>query len=93
MQNFIVNLECKGSDSFYANKASNSVNLDITTKLKHTLEIVADIKSEYSIGLIVGSSGSGKSTLSQKMFGADCLKETLDGSTAVIDQFFRRYDL
>lgn len=87
MQDFIVNLSCKGSDSFYANKAANSVNLDIASKLEHNLKVSVNITDKYSVGLIIGSSGSGKTTLAKKMFGDDCLENVLKMDSSIIDQF------
>lgn len=87
MQNYIVHLETKASDSFYANKAAQSVDLDIRKKLTHHLEVKIDVNSIKNIGVIYGASGTGKTTLAKQMFGNDCFDLNLDKSKCVIDQF------
>lgn len=68
MQTYVVDLECVMSDSFRAQKAGDSVNLDPKTKSKHHLRIDCDI-NDFNVGLILGASGSGKTTLAKKLFG------------------------
>lgn len=87
MQNYRVRLQSEMSTSFIATKAANSVDLDIEKKSIHELEISADMKTPFNVGLIVGNSGSGKTTLARQVFGEAALKERLDMSKAVIDQF------
>lgn len=87
MQNYVVSLQSEPSVSFRSNKAANSLDIDVKKKLTHTLNIEADLDTPFNIGLVVGASGSGKTTLIKKMFGEDCLKEILDLTTPIIDQF------
>ena len=63
------------------------MNLKISEKNRHVLEIQADLETPYQVGLIVGASGSGKTTLAHKIFGADCTRDVLDGELPVIEQF------
>lgn len=87
MQNYVVELSSEVSDSFMAQKAANSVDLDVGKKSKHYLAVSADLESEYNIGLIIGASGSGKTTLAKKIFGENCFKNLLDLNKSIIDQF------
>lgn len=87
MQNSIVELECKMSDSFRAQKAANSCAMDSTKKSKHRLEIKHDALEDFNVGLIIGSSGSGKTTLARQMFGSDFDEIVLDKDKSVIDSF------
>lgn len=86
MQTYGVDLHAEAGDSFYCKKAADSVDLDIKKKLKHSLNVTADIDTEYNIGLIIGASGSGKTTLAKTMFNEfECL--SVDESKCVIDLF------
>jgi ABC-type dipeptide/oligopeptide/nickel transport system ATPase subunit len=87
VQNYLVKLECKGSESFHAAKAATSVNLKIEEKLTHTLSVDADLITNFSLGLVVGSSGSGKTSLVKKIYGDECLGVSIDEDKAIIDQF------
>jgi len=82
-----LTLEAKPSKSFRCQKAANSLDIDISKKLRHEFNVEADIETEYSVGLIVGASGSGKTTLAREIWGAGCFRELLDLKTPVIDQF------
>lgn len=62
------------------------MDIDVTKKSKHTFQVIADLKKEYNIGLIVGASGSGKTTLAKQMFGDDCFKEYIDMAEPIIEQ-------
>lgn len=90
MQTYRVELSFAPSDSFHAIKAANSVDLDTTKKLTHTLEISCDLPPEYNVGLIVGNSGSGKTTLAHEMFSEFNAPE-IDPNVAIIDQFPMSY--
>ena len=87
MQNHVINIESEPSLSFMAEKAANSVSLNLTEKLRFTLNVQADIETPYSVGLIVGNSGSGKTRLAQEIWGDGFDKPILDLSKTVIDQF------
>lgn len=86
MTSFDVVLHSQPSDSFRCMKAANSMDLDLTKKLTHSLHIEADIDTPFNVGLIVGASGSGKTTLARQMFG-DCFRDVLDKAKPVIEQF------
>jgi energy-coupling factor transporter ATP-binding protein EcfA2 len=87
MQNFELILTSPVATSFRATKAANSLDIDAKKKSEHHFKVQADVKSEFSIGLIVGASGSGKTTLAKHIWGNDCFKEILDVSKPVIEQF------
>lgn len=86
MQNYLVRLESPVATSFRCQKAANSLDIDTAKKSVHELSIDADIKSKFSVGLIVGASGSGKTTLAKQIFGADCFKSLLKEDLPIIDQ-------
>jgi len=87
MQTYSVILECPVSESFRCVMAANSVDLDIKSKSKHEISIIADLDSPWSVGLIIGASGSGKTTLAKNIFGAECFDFEIDESLPVIEQF------
>lgn len=87
MNHFTVSLKSEASTSFRAQKAANSMDLDVEKKLTHHFEIDVDLDTPYNVGLIVGASGSGKTTLAKVMFGDDCFTDVLDSKLPVIDQF------
>ena len=87
MQTYSVNLECKPVASFYSEKAANSVDLDIKKKLTHSINIDADITTDFNIGLIIGNSGSGKTTLAKEMFGKNIFSKKMNMKLPIIDQF------
>lgn len=86
MQNYHVELSSDAEDTFFNNYVASSVDLDIKKKLSHRLSVSADVISNFSIGLIVGSSGSGKTSLARKMFG-DFSTITLNEEKSIIDSF------
>jgi ABC-type ATPase with predicted acetyltransferase domain len=87
MKQYNVELQSEISKSFRCQKAADSLDIDVSKKSIHKLNIEADIDTDYSIGLIIGASGSGKTTLAKHLYGQDCFKEYLDVSKPVIDQF------
>lgn len=91
MRTYELTLTCQAPDSFYAIKAANSVDLDISKKLTHHLRVRADLDTPYNIGLIIGNSGSGKTTLARHIWGPECFKTLLDPERPVIDQFDDNY--
>lgn len=82
-----VSLHSDPSKSFRCTKAANSLDIDVTKKLTHTLSVAADLEAPYNVGLIIGASGSGKTTLARHVFGDDAFREFLDPTRPVIDQF------
>ena len=91
MQTYELTLKSDVSKSFRCQKAANSLDIDTEKKSVHHFKVNADIKSDYSIGLIVGASGSGKTTLIKNIFGDDCLNEILNMTQPVINQFPEHY--
>lgn len=87
METFRVRLQSEVSDSFRCQKAANSLDIDATKKSVHDLQIQADIRSKFNIGLILGASGSGKTTLARQIYGDSFERPLLDLSRPVIDQF------
>lgn len=87
MKTYKVVLKSVMSNSFPAIKAAQSVDLDVESKSVHELTITADFDAPFNVGLIVGNSGSGKTTLARQIFGEAALKDRLDQSKALIDQF------
>lgn len=87
MSHYIVELKSDPSQSFHATKAANSVDLDLSRKMVHRLEVDGDFDTEFSVGLIVGNSGSGKTTLARKIWGSDWEGDLIDPAIPIIDQF------
>lgn len=85
LKTYYVRLESPIANSFLCTLAANSQDINQKEKSIHELTVKADITSEYSIGLIVGSSGSGKTSLAKKIFGD--FVNILDPSKPIIDQF------
>ncbi len=86
MQNYRVTLEQPPSNSFRCIKAANSVDLDLSRKLRHEFNVDAELDTPYNVGLIVGASGSGKSTLARKIFGDAFEHPVLCRDASIIDQ-------
>jgi len=91
MQNYVVNLESEVFKSFRCQKAADSLDIDVSKKSKHNLEVNADLDTKFNVGLIVGSSGSGKTTLAKKIFGTDCFELDIDETNPIIDQFDKQF--
>ena len=87
LQNHRVTLTSPVSDSYRCTRAANSVDLDVQKKSTHDLQVQGDFDAPFSVGLIVGASGSGKTTLARQVWGDDALREVLDLSRPVIEQF------
>ncbi len=87
MQTYELALKSEASKSFMAQKAADSLDIDVEKKLTHNIKITADVKNDFNIGLIVGASGSGKTTLTKHIFGEDCFKTYLDPEKPIIEQF------
>lgn len=87
MQDFVVNLSSEPSTSFRCKKAADSLDIDVTKKLTHSLKVSADLDGPFNVGLIVGASGSGKTTLARSIAPYDFEQPVLDLSLPVIDQF------
>lgn len=87
MQNYVVKLESEIFSSFRCQKAANSLDIDIKKKSKHELSVAADLKTPYSVGLIIGASGSGKTTLAKSIFGPECFQIDLKLDQPIIEQF------
>jgi len=86
MQNYVVRLESPVAKGFRCQKAANSLDIDVSKKSVHELNINADLETKFNVGLIVGASGSGKTTLAKQIFGQDCFKSILDQKKTIIDQ-------
>lgn len=91
MKEYKVEIHSDPWDSFRCKKAANSLDIDMSKKLKHKFSVEADIESPFNVGLIVGASGSGKSTLAEAIYGAEALKRVLDPTLPVIEQFPEEY--
>ena len=91
MQNFKLTLASPVSTSFRCTKAANSLDIDVEKKAVHHFEVSADVKSDFSIGLVVGASGSGKTTFAKHVWGNECFDEILDPKKPVIEQFPEHY--
>lgn len=87
MQTFHVRLESPVATSFRCTRAADSLDIDAGKKAVHELTVRADLTTPWRLGVIVGASGSGKTTLARQAFGADALRELLDPTRPVIDQF------
>jgi ABC-type ATPase with predicted acetyltransferase domain len=86
MQTYHVKLQSDVSKSYRCQRAADSLDIDAKKKSIHELTINADLKTEFSIGLIVGASGSGKTTLAKQMFGQNCFNVVIDVDKPIIDQ-------
>ena len=83
-----VRLESPVATSFRAQRAADSLDIDTAKKAVHELTIDGvDIRSPFSVGVIVGASGSGKTTLARELYGSDALETILDLTRPVIEQF------
>lgn len=91
MQTYNVTLKSDVSKSYLCKRAADSLDIDVEKKSIHSLSITADIKTDYNIGLIIGSSGSGKTTLAKEIFGEDCFKTILNGNLPILEQFPKSY--
>jgi ABC-type ATPase with predicted acetyltransferase domain len=87
MQTFVVDLKSSPPSGFRSIKAAQSVDLDVSEKLTHHMEIEADVSSDYNVGLIIGASGSGKTTLATEIFGPACFETLLNPALPIIEQF------
>ena len=92
MQTFNVELVSPTSNTYYCQRAVDSVDLNIAEKLKHELSITVDLETPYQLGLIIGASGSGKTTLAKAIFGEDCFKTVLNFELPILDQFPDEFD-
>jgi len=86
MQTYVVDLKSDPVINFRTQKAADALDIDIEKKLKHHLEVKADVTTPFNIGLIVGASGSGKTTLAREIWGEESLRSRLDKSKPVINQ-------
>jgi len=87
VQNYRLKLQSDVSKSFRCQKAADSLDIDTEKKSIHELSVDCDLKSDFKIGLIVGSSGSGKTTLTKHIFGENCFDSKIDPTVPIIDQF------
>jgi energy-coupling factor transporter ATP-binding protein EcfA2 len=76
--------------SYRCQRAADSLDIDLTKKLRHDLSVTVDLETPWSLGVIVGASGSGKSTLAEEMFGTQSLVSILDPTRPVLEQFPER---
>jgi len=87
METFEVILKSPVSNSFLCQKAADSLDINTEKKSVHHLKISADIKTDFNIGLIIGSSGSGKTTLAKQIYGGECFETLLKMDIPIIEQF------
>lgn len=87
LQDYRVTLTSPVSDSYRCTRAANSVDLDVAKKSVHDFAVEADVESPFAVGLVVGASGSGKTTLARQVWGDVALRDVLDLSRPVIEQF------
>lgn len=87
-----VRLQCPAVTHYRAQRAANSVDLNVAEKLTHELTVDADLESPFNVGVIVGASGSGKSTLAREMFGPDCFDAAIDADKDILCQLPGEWD-
>jgi energy-coupling factor transporter ATP-binding protein EcfA2 len=87
MKKYDVLLQSPVSKSFMAQKAANSLDIDVEKKSIHHLTITADLETDFNVGLIIGASGSGKTTLAKKIFGDDVFVSVVKEDVPIIEQF------
>lgn len=92
MKKYNLILKAEIPTSFRTKKAADSVDIDVSKKLTHEINIQADIETDYKVGLILGSSGSGKTTLAKKIFGDSIFDFHVDESQNILDQFDKSFD-
>ena len=92
LNNYDVKLQSEIYKSYRCKRAADSLDIDVEKKSIHELKIIADIDSEYNIGLILGASGSGKTTLAKSIYGHNCFNTILDETKPIIDQLPESYD-
>lgn len=82
-----VKLQSEIINSFRAQVAANSLDIDVKKKSIHHLHIDnINIPKEWNIGLIYGASGSGKTTLVTELFGKEVFDSILDENLPIINQ-------
>lgn len=91
LKTYEVHLSSPVIKSFRGIKAGQSLDIDMEKKSEHHLKVLADIETDFNIGLIVGASGSGKTTLGKQIYGEDAFNSILKDDEAVIDQFSDEY--
>ena len=91
LKTYEVHLSSPVIKSFRGIKAGQSLDIDMEKKSEHHLKVLADIETDFNIGLIVGASGSGKTTLGKQIYGNDAFNSILKDNEAVIDQFSDEY--
>jgi len=87
VQTYELTLKSDVSTGFRCVKAANSLDIDTEKKSIHHIKINADMDTDYTIGLVVGSSGSGKTTLIEHIFGENCFYNKIDEDLPIIEQF------
>lgn len=87
MRDYELTLSSKVKNTYYVQRAADSVDLDVAKKLTHHMRVRADVESAFNVAVIVGNSGSGKSTLARHIWGTDWERTLLDPTQSVIDQF------
>lgn len=81
-------LESEIFNNFRCKLACDSLDIDITKKSKHEINIDnIDIPSDWNIGVIYGASGSGKTTLAKHLFGNDIFNSEMNEDLPIINQF------
>jgi hypothetical protein len=78
-------------ETFRCIKAANSVDLNLSEKLKHYFKVECEFPELWNIGLIVGSSGSGKTTLAKYLYTEDCFSNLLKEDIPVLEQFDKKF--
>jgi len=85
LKEYSLELKSDVSKTFLCTKAANSLDINSEKKSIHTFSVMADIESDFNIGLIVGASGSGKTTLAESVWGE--FKSILQPDKPALDQF------
>jgi len=87
MQNYVIELKAQASKTFRCQKAADSLDIDVSKKLVHRLQIKnLNIPDNFNVGMVIGASGSGKTTLAKDLFKFK-EEDVSDPDKPIIDQF------
>jgi ABC-type ATPase with predicted acetyltransferase domain len=87
-----ISLQSEISKSFRCKMACDSLDIDISKKSVHNLNIdKINIPNEWNVGVVYGASGSGKTSMIIELFGKEIFLSSIDPDKPIIDQFPEEY--
>jgi energy-coupling factor transporter ATP-binding protein EcfA2 len=90
-----INFELKTDvfNTFRCQTAANSLDIDVSKKSIHKLNIEnIKIPEKWNIGLVYGASGSGKTTLIKYLFGENIFDVSLNYDLPIIEQLPKEFN-